>query len=49
MYFLAGINSLGQTILTDKKGGGMETIILQTNTGDRLPSIIQVFYMTYVL
>jgi len=37
-----GINSLGQTILTDKKGGGMETIILQTNTGDRLPSIIQV-------
>lgn len=41
-----GINSLGQTILTghDKniKGGGMETIILQTNAGDRLPSIIQV-------
>lgn len=49
---LEGVDATGQTILSSggaalKKvggggAGGMETIILQTSAGDRLPSIIQV-------
>eukprot|EP00088_Acartia_fossae_P051506 TRINITY_DN5785_c0_g2_i1.p1 TRINITY_DN5785_c0_g2~~TRINITY_DN5785_c0_g2_i1.p1 ORF type:complete len:545 (-),score=150.67 TRINITY_DN5785_c0_g2_i1:551-2185(-) len=39
---LETVDSMGQTILAPAGKKGMETIILQTTAGDKLPSIIQV-------